>query len=51
MDEMIALERAERSRDRLEALGYAPEWHEYPMGHSVCPEEVEAIGAWLGRVL
>jgi phospholipase/carboxylesterase len=51
MDEMIALERAERSRARLEALGYAPEWHEYPMGHSVCPEEVEAIGAWLGRVL
>jgi phospholipase/carboxylesterase len=50
-DEMIAIERAERSRDRLEALGYAPEWQDYPMGHSVCAEEVEAIGAWLGRVL
>ena len=51
MDEMIALGRAERSRDRLVELGYAPEWHEYPMGHAVCPEEVEAIGGWLGRVL
>jgi phospholipase/carboxylesterase len=26
-------------------------WHEYPMEHSVSPEEVEAIGAWLRRVL
>jgi phospholipase/carboxylesterase len=51
MDEMIVLERAERSRDRLRELGYAPEWHEYPMGHAVCPEEVSAIGAWLKRVL
>jgi len=51
MDEMIALGRAERSRDRLAELGYAPEWHEYPMGHAVCPEEIEAIGGWLGRVL
>lgn len=51
MDEMIVLERAERSRERLVELGYAPEWHEYPMGHAVCPEEVSAIGAWLGRVL
>ena len=51
MDEMIVLERAERSRERLVELGYAPEWREYPMGHAVCPEEVSAIGAWLGRVL
>jgi predicted esterase len=26
-------------------------WHEYPMEHSVSPEEVEAIGAWLRRAL
>jgi len=50
-DEMIALGRAERSRDRLVELGYTPEWHEYPMGHEVCTEEIETIGAWLGRVL
>ena len=51
MDEMIVLERAERSRDWLAELGYAPEWHEYAMGHAVCPEEIAAIGGWLGRVL
>lgn len=50
-DEMISLDRAAQSRARLEALGYAPEWHEYPMGHAVCPEEVAAIGAWLAKVL
>ncbi|MGQ9591331.1 MAG: alpha/beta hydrolase [Planctomycetota bacterium] len=38
-----------RSREKLEALGYQVEWREYPMPHSVCAEEVEAIGAWLQR--
>jgi len=51
MDEMIGLDRAELSRRRLEALGYAPEFHEYPMGHAVCPEEIADISAWLGKVL
>jgi phospholipase/carboxylesterase len=50
-DEMIGIERALASRDALEALGYAPEWHEYPMAHAVCPEEVAAIAGWLARVL
>jgi phospholipase/carboxylesterase len=51
MDEMIGLDRAELSRRRLEALGYAPEFHEYPMGHAVCPAEVSDISQWLGKVL
>jgi len=50
-DEMISLARAQQSRARLEALAYALEWHEYPMGHAVCPEEIAAIANWLGRVL
>ena len=50
-DEMISLARAQQSRARLEALGYSLEWHEYSMGHAVCPEEVAAIADWLGRVL
>ena len=39
------------SRDKLIALGYNVEWHEYPMQHSVCAEEIQDIGAWLSRVL
>jgi len=50
-DDMIAIGRAEASRDALKAMGYHIEWHGYPMGHEVCPEEIAALGAWLGEVL
>ena len=50
-DEMVALPRATASRDALQALGYAVEWHDYPMGHSVCMEEVQDLRHWLMRVL
>ena len=40
-----------RSRDLLVQAGYDVEWHEYPMQHSVCLEEIAHIGAWLKRVL
>jgi phospholipase/carboxylesterase len=50
-DEMIGVERALASRDALEALGYAPAWHEYPMAHAVCEEEVTAIAGWLAGIL
>jgi len=50
-DPVIPLERAERSRDILQSLGYKVEWREYPMPHSVCPEEVADIGAWLSARL
>ena len=46
-DPVIPLDRAARSRDRLAGLGYAVEWHEYPMPHSVCGEEIADVGAWL----
>ena len=50
-DPLIPLSWAMRSRDRLAALGYAVEWHEYPMPHSVCAEEIADIGRWLRAVL
>jgi phospholipase/carboxylesterase len=50
-DPVIPLRLARESRDLLLSLGYEVAWHEYPMEHSVSPEEVEAIGAWLRRVL
>ena len=50
-DEMIALPRAEASRDALQALGYQVDWHSYPMGHSVSMEEVADLQRWLLRVL
>lgn len=50
-DPVIAVAMATDSRDKLAASGYQPEWHEYPMQHSVCAEEVAAISAWLRNVL
>jgi len=50
-DGVVALPRATASRDVLAALGYAVEWHEYTMEHSVCPEEVLDLEAFLKRVL
>ena len=50
-DEIIPLDRAEASRDALQRLGYAVEWHSYPMPHSVCAPEIADISRFLNRVL
>ena len=50
-DPMIAVGRAQRSREVLEGLGYAVQWHEYRMPHSVCPEEIDDISACLQKIL
>ncbi|OGA19076.1 MAG: carboxylesterase [Betaproteobacteria bacterium RIFCSPLOWO2_12_FULL_63_13] len=50
-DPVVALARAAESRDLLRREGYALEWHDYRMPHSVCLEEIRDIGAWLRRVL
>ncbi|HEX7037972.1 MAG TPA: alpha/beta hydrolase [Pseudomonadales bacterium] len=49
-DPMIPIGRAITSREVLRGLGYQVEWHEYPMGHQVCPQEIEDIGRWLERI-
>jgi phospholipase/carboxylesterase len=50
VDSVLPLALAESSRRTLESLGYAVEWHVYPMAHAVCLEEVAAIGAWLAAL-
>ena len=50
-DNMIPMFRAAQSRDALRALGYAVDWREYPMPHSVCPEEIGDIADYLLKVL
>jgi phospholipase/carboxylesterase len=50
-DNVVPFSRAEASRDFLVSLGCQVEWHEYTMQHSVCLEEVQAISAWLKKVL
>lgn len=39
------------ARDGLRALGHEVDWHEYPMQHQVCDEEIADMQAWLLKVL
>jgi len=50
-DQVIPCALGAVSRDALLKLGYAVEWHEYAMQHSVCEEELRDIEAWLTKRL
>jgi phospholipase/carboxylesterase len=50
-DPMVLPGMGEAARDRLTSLGYQVDWKTYPMQHQVCPQEIDAIGAWLQKVL
>jgi phospholipase/carboxylesterase len=50
-DPVVALPRGSASRDALQALGYAVDWHTYPMAHAVCAEEIDDLRRWLSRRL
>lgn len=50
-DPVVVLQRATATRDALKALGYQVDWHEYPMAHSVCMEEIADLNAWLLKAL
>jgi phospholipase/carboxylesterase len=49
-DPMVPYAGGRASADVLEKLGYKVEWHEYPMAHAVCPEEITDISNWLRTV-
>ncbi len=50
-DPVVSLVLGEATRRLLETEGYPVEWHAYAMPHSVCPQEVMDIAAWLRRVV
>ena len=50
-DPVVPLVMGAGSMTFLTGLGYAVEWRQYPMQHSVCAQEIADIGAWLRRVL
>jgi phospholipase/carboxylesterase len=51
MDPVVPIARAIEARDGLLRLGHPVEWHDYPMQHSVCAEEVADLNRWLLRAL
>ncbi len=46
-DPMVPYQGGRATADRLGQLGYRVDWHEYPMAHGVCPQEIADIRAWL----
>ena len=50
-DDIISLDRALASRLSLEESGFNVQWHEYPMAHSVCAEEINDIRLFLTGIL
>ena len=50
-DGVVPLAQGEAARSQLLEMGHPVEWHTYAMAHSVCPEEVRDLNAWLLQVL
>ncbi len=46
-DAVLPMSLGQESRDVITALGYSVDWHEYPMAHAVCAEEIADIRRWL----
>jgi len=50
-DPMVSHDLGRGSYDALVKAGYRVDWHEYPMAHQICLEEVRDIGDWLTHIL
>lgn len=51
MDGVVPVHLGRAAAAEFRAWGYALEWHDYPVGHTVCPEEILHIRTWLGTHL
>ena len=47
MDPVVPVGLGQSARVALEKSGHTVEWHQYTMEHSVCMEEISAIGNWI----
>ena len=50
-DDIVKYQYAAQSRSVLEQNHYPINWHDYPMPHSVCMDEINDIRAWLLSLL
>jgi phospholipase/carboxylesterase len=50
-DGVLPMSMGKTSLQALQRAGYNVEWHEYPMAHEVCREEIADISRWLQSVL
>lgn len=50
-DPVVPMQAGQRSAQRLRGAGVRLSWHDYPMPHSVCGEEIRDLGDWLQQTL
>jgi len=50
LDPLLPFQLGVATKQTVESAGYGIEWHEYPMAHGVCPEEIADIRAFLLRI-
>ncbi len=48
-DPVVPCQAGQRSAALLREFGFQVDWHDYPMGHQVCAEQVRDLGDWLSR--
>jgi phospholipase/carboxylesterase len=48
-DQVVFPEWGQSSRDWLDAAGFSVSWHEYPMSHAICLEEIQDMADWVRR--
>jgi len=46
-DPMIPMQYGRSAADALVDAGFDVDWHDYPMAHAVCPQEIDDIHNWL----
>ncbi len=51
MDSVIDIDMAKKALEGLKQLSYPISWHEYPMQHAVCHEEIKDFSAFIRSVL
>jgi phospholipase/carboxylesterase len=51
LDPTISHALGEMSRDYLKQRGYPVDWHDYPMAHQICAEEIADLRTWIGQRL
>ncbi len=46
-DQVVRTAYGVQSKERLQLLGISVDWKTYPMAHSACPDELDAVRAFL----
>ena len=49
-DPLLPLAAGQHARETMQDAGFKVQWHEYPMAHAVCAEEISEIRKWLVNI-